>query len=157
MTAMAPKRKDGLWSELVYIDLLAGPGRGVDRESGREFDGSPLRALNVDPPFDRVFLSDRNAKFVRSLERRIRASDRSRVNFRVGDCHAVAKQVVADLSRKALGLAFVDPEGFEVTLSLFQTLAARRLDVLYLFPGAIGIVRNCRQFASLDFHAAAND
>jgi hypothetical protein len=31
MKAMAPKRRAGKWSELVYLDLLAGPGRGIDR------------------------------------------------------------------------------------------------------------------------------
>ena len=52
MRAMAPKRKSGKWAELVYIDLLAGPGRGIDRDTGVEFDGSPLRALKVVPAFD---------------------------------------------------------------------------------------------------------
>jgi len=28
MTAMGPKRTPQQWSELVYIDLLCGPGRG---------------------------------------------------------------------------------------------------------------------------------
>lgn len=42
MKAMAPKRALGKWSELVYLDPLAGPGVGVDRDSRTEFDGSPL-------------------------------------------------------------------------------------------------------------------
>lgn len=40
----------GKWERLVYIDLLAGPGKGVRRDTGEEFDGSPLRALKVRPP-----------------------------------------------------------------------------------------------------------
>src|SRR5205823_5283168 len=43
--------------------------------------------------------------------------------------------------------AFVDPEGFEVKFSLFQTLSQRAIDVLYLFPGGIGIARNLGAFA----------
>lgn len=54
----------------------------------------------------------------------------------------MAHQVVAGLSQRALGLAFVDPEGFEVKFRLFETLATRRIDVLYLFPGGIGVARN---------------
>ncbi len=45
MRAMAPKRKARKWESLVYIDLLAGPGLGIARDTGGEFAGSPLRAL----------------------------------------------------------------------------------------------------------------
>jgi hypothetical protein len=38
MTAMTPRRRRGVWSELVYIDLLAGPGLGIDRKTGAALD-----------------------------------------------------------------------------------------------------------------------
>jgi three-Cys-motif partner protein len=146
MTAMAPKRKPGQWSELVYLDFLAGPGLGIDRKSGAEFDGSPLRALRVTPAFDRLVFSDVQRHNIDALKQRIPPADRSRVDVRLGDCHDVARDVVAKLSQRTLGLAFVDPEGFEVQFRLFQTLAARQIDVLYLFPGGIGIARNVGAF-----------
>jgi hypothetical protein len=93
----------------------------------------------------RVF-SDLQPKNVKALKRRILAADRSRVDVRIGDCHDVARDVVAKLSHRTLGVALVDPEGFEVKFRLFQTLATRRIDVLYLFPGGIGIARNVRTF-----------
>src|SRR6266851_1528129 len=34
MTAMAPKRSAGKWDRLVYVDLLAGPGRDIDPDTG---------------------------------------------------------------------------------------------------------------------------
>ena len=144
---MAPKRAAGKWAELVYLDLLAGPGRGIDRDSGVEFDGSPLRGLKVTPAFDRLFFADLSRRNVEALRRRIAAADLLRVELRVGDCNVVAREAVARLSSRALGLAFVDPQGFEVTFRLFQVLATRRIDVLFLFPSGIGIVRNLRQFA----------
>jgi len=146
MTAMAPKRKPGQWSELVYMDFLAGPGRGIDRKTGAEFDGSPLRALTVTPPFDRLYLSDLDARNVEALRRRIPQGDRSRVDLRQGDCHTIAADVTSHLSRRTLALAFVDPQGFEVRFRLFETLATRPVDILYLFPGGIGIARNLRSF-----------
>jgi three-Cys-motif partner protein len=146
MTAMAPKRKSSQWSELVYLDFLAGPGLGVDRRTGAEFDGSPLRALRVRPAFDRLVFSDVQPRNIEALKKRIPASDLPRVDVRLGDCHDVARDVVAKLPRGTLALAFVDPEGFEVKFRLFQTLAARRIDVLYLFPGGIGIARNVGTF-----------
>jgi len=147
MKAMAPKRKAGKWSELVYLDLLAGPGRGIDRDSGAEFDGSPLRALRVTPAFDRLFFADLSRRNVEAIRRRIASTDSSRVDLRVGDCNTTAKDLVAQLSGRALGLAFVDPQGFEATFRLFRSLATRRIDVLFLFPSGIGIARNLRKFA----------
>ncbi|HZF02718.1 MAG TPA: three-Cys-motif partner protein TcmP [Patescibacteria group bacterium] len=147
MTAMAPKRRSQRWSELVYIDLLCGPGRGIDRGSGNEFDGSPLRALRIRPPYDRLFFSDLSNRNVETLRKRIPVSDINRVTLQSGDCHEVATRLVKGLPPRSLGLAFVDPEGFEGRFSLFETLAARRIDVLFLFPGGIGIRRNLAKFA----------
>jgi three-Cys-motif partner protein len=147
MKAMGPKRKAGTWRELVYIDLLAGPGRGIDRDSHVEFDGSPLRALKVEPAFDRLFFVDLDRRNIDALRRRVPAADLTRVDLRVGDCNAEASQIVAQLSRQALGLAFIDPQGFEATFRLFRALARRRLDVLFFFPSGIGIARNLHRFA----------
>src|SRR3989454_4423317 len=127
--------------------FLAGLGRGIDRKADSVSDGSPLRPLKVTPPFDRLYLSDVDTTNVDALRQRIPKSDWGRVDLRQGDCHAVATEVVSRLSRRTLALAFVDPEGFEVRFRLFETLATRRIDVLYLFPGGIGIARNLSAFA----------
>ena len=37
MKAMHPKRRAGLWSERVYVDPLAGPGRGISRDLSASF------------------------------------------------------------------------------------------------------------------------
>jgi len=147
MKAMAPKRKTGTWAELVYLDLLAGPGLGIDRDSGAEFEGSPLRALKITPEFDRLFFADLSRRNVTALRARIPAAHALRIDVRVGDCNTIARQLVTRLSSRTLGLAFVDPQGFEVTFRLFRVLATRRIDVLFLFPSGIGIARNLRKFA----------
>jgi three-Cys-motif partner protein len=56
------------WDALVYIDLLAGPGKDIEKQSGREFDGSPLIALRTEPKFDRVILGDLDPRNVRRCE-----------------------------------------------------------------------------------------
>lgn len=146
MTAMAPKRNQGKWDKLVYIDLLAGPGKGVDANTGEEFDGSPLLALGVKPAFDRLYLTDLDESNINALGRRIPGGDQSRVDLRVGDCNELASEIVGKLSQRTLGLAFIDPQGFQATFKLFQALAKRRIDVLYLFPGGIGVTRNLPAF-----------
>jgi three-Cys-motif partner protein len=147
MTAMAPKRDGGLWEALVYIDLLAGPGIDMDRNSGREFPGSPLIALRTTPPFDRIFLGDAHGETVQALQQRIPEADAARVDLKRGDCHERARSVIEDVSPRSLGLAFIDPEGFEVGFELFETFARRAIDIVFLFPSGIGITRNERRFA----------
>jgi three-Cys-motif partner protein len=148
MIAMHPKRREGKWEQLVYIDLLAGPGKGIDRRSRVEFDGSPLRALRVSPSFDRLFLGDKSEASMRALRARIPPGDRSRVEIEAGDCNYRTTRIIEILSRRTLGLAFVDPQGFEVTFSMLKTIAQRPIDILLFFPSVIGIRRNLRQFVA---------
>jgi three-Cys-motif partner protein len=54
--------------------------------------------------------------------------------------------IVQQLNGRELGLAFVDPEGFEVHFKLFETLSRRAVDIVFLFPSGIGIVRNLSTF-----------
>jgi three-Cys-motif partner protein len=135
----------GKWPRLVYIDLLAGPGLNID-EAGEQFDGSPLIALGVQPRFDYLYLGDAEQANVDALERRVVPADRARIELERSDCHARVIEVMTALPPGALGLAFVDPEGFEVRFEMFEQLARGRVDVLFLFPTG-GITRNLRLFA----------
>jgi three-Cys-motif partner protein len=149
MAAMAPKREARKWSELAYVDLLCGPGRGIDRNTGSEFPGSPLRALSITPPFDRLFFSDLRESNVDALRKRVSAHDAQRVTFDVGDCNVVARRVAAQLTRRSLALAFIDPEGFEVTFKVFQILSGRRVDILFLFPSPMDDLWGGREWRDL--------
>lgn len=146
MAAMAPKRAQGKWDKLVYFDLLCGPGICIDRDTLQEYDGSPLRALKVRPAFDHLFFSDSGQKNIDTLKKRIPAGDRNRVTCRKGDCNSLIKEFLADVTDKTLGLAFLDPQGFEVQFETLKLLATKRIDILYLFPSGIGIARNLGKF-----------
>lgn len=146
MHAMGPKRDQGKWEALVYLDLLSGPGRCIDAESGHEFDGSPLRALRVQPTFDRLYFSDASKRSTNVLRKRIRPEDLSRVELNAEDCNVIVRHIVAVFRPKTLGLAFLDPEGFEVSFETLKILATKKIDLLYLFPSVIGIGRNLRHF-----------
>jgi hypothetical protein len=125
MVAMAKKN----WERLVYIDLLAGPGLDMNEETRQEFAGSPLIALQTRPAFDKLYLGDADRHNVAALRERIPPQElKTRVELEVGDCHTRAQALVGSLPRGALGLAFVDPEGFEVTFDLFRQLARAQLD-----------------------------
>jgi len=57
------------------------------------------------------------------------------------------REIVKSLSSRDLGLAFVDPQGFEVHFSVFEALSRSRVDVLYFYPSGIGVNRNLLLFA----------
>jgi three-Cys-motif partner protein len=143
MKAMAPKRDGGLWNKLVYVDPLCGSGKCVS--GADEFDGSPLIALGIRPPFDHLYLSDRSSHNISALKKRIYQPDYPRVSCKVGDCNTAVNEVVGNFPERSLGLAFVDPEGFEVDFVVLKALASRPIDVLYFFPSMIGVKRNLRQ------------
>jgi three-Cys-motif partner protein len=145
-TAMAAKRQSAKWSELVYLDLLCGPGRCVIRSPREIVDGSPLRALKVRPEFDRFSFADADETNIDALSKRIPAGQAGKVTLQVGDCNVIVRDVVKRLSPKGLALAFLDPEGFEVHFDTLAALSTRRIDIVYLFPSGIGIKRAMPHF-----------
>ncbi len=142
MTAMAPKRSQGKWDRLEYIDLLSGPGLSIVSETKEEFDGSPLIALKIKPAFDHLYFSDRSPENIAALKRRVSAHDADRVTFSRGDCNILVDEVLKKISSRTLALAFIDPEGFEVDFATLAKLAKKRVDLLYLFASGIGVRRN---------------
>ena len=81
MTAMAPKRAEGRWNKLVYIDPLCGSGKCITGND--EFDGSPLIALGIHPAFDHLYFSDRSVRNISALKKRFHEEDRSRVSCKL--------------------------------------------------------------------------
>ncbi|WP_333647076.1 three-Cys-motif partner protein TcmP [Candidatus Binatus sp.] len=149
MTAMAKKPGPGQWERLVYLDFLCGPGRDIDTDIDEEFSGSPLIALAIEPHFDHLYLADKDSKNVEALEARISVADKPRVTLRTGDCNLIIDNVLKSISGRTLGLAFIDPEGFEVDFATLAKLAKRRIDLLYLFPSGIGVKRNLKNFLAV--------
>jgi three-Cys-motif partner protein len=149
MTAMAPKRSQGLWDHLEYIDLLCGPGLSVARDTKEEFDGSPLIALKIKPAFDHLYFADLNRENIAALQSRVSTKDSDRVTFRVGDCNVLVDEILNRISSRTLCLAFIDPEGFEVHFETLAKLAKKRVDLLYLFASGIGIRRNLKNELSV--------
>lgn len=144
MTSMAPKRTQGKWDRLEYIDLLCGPGLSVARETKQEFDGSPLLALKIRPKFDHLHFADLNPENIAALRARISPHDLDRVTIDVGDCNSLVDDVLRRVSNRTLALAFIDPEGFEVDFATLAKLAIKRVDLLYLFASGIGVRRNLK-------------
>ena len=134
------------WPTRAYVDLFAGPGVCKDRESGVEFDGSPLEALNCPTPFTHLFFNDINEKFIDALSKRQRRRHpTANVEYSSVDCNRAAEQIAGRLPNRALTLAFIDPWNYEITFDGLAHLGRRPATDLIVTFHAPAIKRNAHQ------------
>lgn len=120
----------GRATEFVYLDAFAGEGRGVDRLTGEEFNGSARIALAAESPngvarFTRLRYFEQASK-ARELEERFQTEYPNR-DIRVygGDCNTEIPKALKDLQslRWAPTFAFIDPDGMEFQWQTLERLA----------------------------------
>jgi three-Cys-motif partner protein len=135
--------------ELHYVDGFAGSGASTaasgddSLESGlfdtREIvEGSPVRALNIDPPFDRYLFIDFDAANVASLQMVIDGHPNGyRASARSGDANEQIAKFCDWLNQQKMARAvvFLDPFGLAVKWETIARLAATgKVDLWYLVP-----------------------
>lgn len=130
---------------IVFLDLMAGPGLCVLEHGGDEFAGSPLLAMAVAPiGYVRIVLIEAEASLAAAL--RARTGDDVRVAVIEGDCNQadVLHEAVSLIPPQALAVAFIDNLGTTVPLATLRTLTRlhRKVDLLVTFP-SIDLQRNC--------------
>ena len=129
----------GKWKSLCYVDLLAGGGKCISRTSAREFDGSPLLALELnEPAFSKVVLVESDHKLCTALRSRTQAAN-DRTTIIEGDCNAanVIRSIRQTVSSQALSIVFVDNLGFDVTFSTISRIVdGRAMDLIVTFKSA---------------------
>jgi len=113
--------------ERVYLDAFAGEGRGLDRVTGEEFDGSALIALDAGEGagFTRFRYFEMGQK-AEELEERLRADYPGKdIKVYSGDCNQKIAEALADLSdlKWAPTFAFLDPDGMELEWQTLKALA----------------------------------
>ena len=127
----------GKWT-LVYADLLAGPGRSIDQETGQESPGSPLLAVQR-PEFDRLLLNDTDQHVAVALAARTADQPPGRVRVESHDCNWVVDKAREFLfppreAHTTLGLAVIDPTAFQMRFEAVKRLTADvKLDLIIIF------------------------
>lgn len=122
---------------LIYIDAFAGTGSVQTKE--RVFEGSAMRALKLDIPFDKYVFIEKNEKYVSELEKMIDNEVpllKKRTSIVSADCNEALKDICAttDWSHNR-AIVFLDPFSTEVKWDTLETIAATKaIDVWYLFP-----------------------
>ena len=133
------------WKTRAYVDLFAGPGMSIDRNTGREFDGSPMRALACNTPFTHLFFNDSNQEYIESLQaRQIKRWPNANVVYENKDCNLAAGEFANKLPKGALTLVFVDPWTYEVSFEGLSRLGERPFTDLIMTFHTRAIGRNVR-------------
>lgn len=151
-------------SGVAYVDLFAGPGVCVDRNSGIRFPGSPLIAANAPKPFEKILLCEMDHKIADACRSRMSKSPAAnRFELFQGDCNTEIHNIVSSIPNGALTLAFLDPTGLHLHLKTVQILSGHGpVDLLILFPDALDIIRNYKHLyfdqpdSNLDLVLGAN-
>jgi len=141
---------------LIYLDLMAGPGRCVTKES--EFDGSPIAALSYD--FAHYYFIEQDATLFAALEQRLSAHPkRNQITLWRENWIDVLNSGRLTFSPAELVVAFVDPIGIsEVPMTAMLKLASNpRIDLLVTIQHRLGITRNIPQYIKTEDGEAASD
>jgi three-Cys-motif partner protein len=120
----------------IYVDAFAGAGQHISRGTGGFVQGSPVNALNIQPPFREYHFIDLNAAKVEHLQNLIGA--RQDVRIYEGDCNEVLIQKIFptlnyESYRRALCL--LDPYGLDLKWEvMLQAGQLETIDMFLNFP-----------------------
>jgi three-Cys-motif partner protein len=132
---------------LVYLDVMAGPGRCKIEETNEEFPGSPLVALDHD--FAEYIFIEEEPELVNALKQRVSNHPKAgKIKIMADNWINIVKSGQLKFDASTLVVAFVDPIGIsEVPLSAIKMLAGSpRIDLLVTIQYRLGIVRNLPQY-----------
>ncbi len=120
----------------IYIDAFAGAGHHRAKGSDRIVQGSPLRALNVQPPFNFFHFIDVDNARVQELKRL--ATGRSNVKVHHGDCNEILLDNVfptISYANYQRALCILDPYGLHLDWRVTKAAGASRVIEIFLnFP-----------------------
>jgi three-Cys-motif partner protein len=120
----------------IYVDAFAGAGQHISKGTGEFVRGSPLNALNIQPPFREYHFIDLNPAKVEHLQSLV--GSRRDVHIYQSDCNQVLIQKIFptlkyESYRRALCL--LDPYGLDLKWEvMFQAGQLQTIDMFLNFP-----------------------
>lgn len=120
----------------IYVDAFAGAGRHISKRSGDIIAGSPIKALEVEPPFREFHLIDLSSERTSGLRALI--GDRPDVFIYAGDANRILGQEIFptlkyESYRRALCL--LDPYGLQLKWPvIYQAGQLGTIDMFLNFP-----------------------
>lgn len=117
----------------IYIDGFAGAGHHRSKTDGRLIEGSPIRALAVEPPFEALHFVDNDGARVTQL-RNLSASH-SNVFVHQGDCNQIlVHDVLPNLSyaNRQRALCILDPYGLHLNWETIRAAGQSKIVEIFL-------------------------
>lgn len=131
---LAAQEKPALYH--VYVDGFSGAGEHRLKSTGEMVAGSPLNALQVQPPFREYHLIDLNREKLEHLAGLV--GSRPDVHLYNGDCNDVLVNRVLPLiryDRFRRGLCILDPYGLHLNWEVMEMAGrSRAIDMFLNFP-----------------------
>jgi three-Cys-motif partner protein len=120
----------------VYIDAFAGAGLHTSKRTKDIIAGSPLIAVNTDPPFREYHLIDLDSEKVEHLRGLV--GGRPEVHIYEGDCNPIMLNRVLPRVRYEdyrRGLCLLDPYGLHLCWDVIRTAGqSKAIDLFLNFP-----------------------
>jgi three-Cys-motif partner protein len=117
----------------VYIDAFAGTGIHVSKQTGEYVLGSPLNALNVQPPFSEYHFIDSDGNKAEYLRQQV--GDNPKVNIHEGDCNLILLEKVFPRARYEdfnRALCFLDPYSINLKWEVVKAAGASKSIEIFL-------------------------
>ena len=129
--------KNQAWCKgYVYIDAFAGAGKHISRKTGELVPGSPLNALNVEPPFTEyhfIDLDEERAEVFNEIAR-----ENPSVHSYHGNCNEILlKEIFPTLNYDSFkrALCILDPYGLQLNWETIKAAAElKTIDIFINFP-----------------------
>jgi three-Cys-motif partner protein len=119
-----------------YIDAFSGAGVHRSKRTKEEIEGSPARALRVDPPFDGFYFIDMDADKTAHLQKL--CEGRRNVHIHTGDANAyLTEQLLPTIQYKHFNraLCLLDPYGLHLDWEVVrQAGQSGAIDMFLNFP-----------------------
>jgi three-Cys-motif partner protein len=120
----------------VYIDAFAGAGVHKSKSTGEQIEGSPLIAVNTQPPFKEYHFIDLDGLKVENL--RSLFGHRPDINIYHGDCNQIILEKILPRVRwedYRRGLCLLDPYGLHLNWEVIRTVGQMKtIDMFLNFP-----------------------
>jgi three-Cys-motif partner protein len=120
----------------IYIDAFAGAGLHLSKTTGAEVEGSPVIAVNTQPPFKEYHFIDLDGLKIDSLRRLF--GQRPDIHLHQGDCNEIMlKEVLPKVRWKDFrrGLCLLDPYGLHLNWEVIRAAGQEpTIDLFLNFP-----------------------
>ena len=141
----------GKWPSLVYLDLFAGSGRAILKDSRRVLASSALLVLDLPKPFSTFIFSELDPKKTAALQKRVECRAEQDIRVLEGNTNEQVSQIVALMPHGSLTFCFADPYKLENLRfdTIREIVGSRKADFLVLLPSGMDANRNEANYIKL--------